>query len=230
MNSNTGCTQIELIYIIVNFGLAPKIVKYAKMNGITGSTVFLGKGTINNPILDFLALNEARKEIILMAAKKDIAYEALEHIAKKFNFDKRNHGIAFTTSIINLVGTCMIPCDNYIEQKGVEDSMYHAIFVVVDRGKGETVIEAATSAGSKGATIINARGSGIHETCTLFSMEIELEKEIVLIISENHLTESITSTISGQLEINKPGNGIIFIQNVNKAYGLHSKPSSLSTP
>ena len=92
---------------------------------------------------------------------------------------------------------------------------------VVDRGKAESVIEAAAEAGSKGGTIINARGSGIHETSKLFSMEIEPEKEIVLIISEKHLTETIAASINDHLGMNTPGNGIIFIQDVNKAYGLY---------
>ena len=47
------------------------------------------------------------------------------------------------------------------------------------------MIDAATAAGSKGGTVINAR-SGIHEEQTLF-MDIEPEKEIVLIISDKRV-------------------------------------------
>ena len=35
--------------------------------------------------------------------------------------------------------------------------MYKAIFTVVDRGKGENVMDAAKSAGARGGTIINAK-------------------------------------------------------------------------
>ncbi|WP_332842404.1 P-II family nitrogen regulator [Paraclostridium sp. AKS81] len=52
-------------------------------------------------------------------------------------------------------------------------------------------------------------------------MEIEPEKEIVLIISPSNLTDSIVSSIRDELKINEPGNGIIFVQDVNKAYGLY---------
>lgn len=99
--------------------------------------------------------------------------------------------------------------------------MYNAIFVVVDRGKAEAVIDAATKAGSRGATIINARGSGIHETSTLFSMAIEPEKEIVMILAQVSLTESIVSIIHERLHIDEPGQGILFTLDVNKAYGLY---------
>lgn len=212
--------EFELLWVIVNFGLGSKVIKIAKENGVSGGTIILGKGTINNRILEFLALSDIRKEIVLMISEKTIASKALEILNKEFDFKKPNYGIAFTTPVICILGARSCKCEYNKERRGVENSMYNAIFVIVDKGKGEEVIEAATKVGSKGGTIINARGSGIHETCKLFSMEIEPEKEIVLILSENHLTEPIASSIRNQLQIDEPGKGIIFIQNVNKVYGL----------
>lgn len=52
-------------------------------------------------------------------------------------------------------------------------------------------------------------------------MEIEPEKEIVLIISETGLTQRIAESIRRDLKLDEPGNGIIFIQSVNKTYGLY---------
>ena len=98
--------------------------------------------------------------------------------------------------------------------------MYRAIFTIVDRGRAEYVMEAATQAGAKGGTIINARGSGIHETNKLFSMEIEPEKEMVMVLSEKDSVDSIVSSIRQKLDIDEPGKGIIFVQDVSKAYGL----------
>jgi len=106
------------------------------------------------------------------------------------------------------------------ETRGVNDNMYKAVFTVVDRGKAELVMDAAKKAGARGGTIINARGSGIHETSKLFSMEIEPEKEIVLILCKSDMTNNIVDAIRRELEIDKPGNGIIFVQPVDETYGL----------
>ena len=81
-------------------------------------------------------------------------------------------------------------------------------------------MDAANEVGAKGGTIINARGSGIHETNKLFSMEIEPEKEMVMILSEKSVVDSIVSSIRKKLDIDKPGKGIIFVQEVSRAYGL----------
>jgi len=220
--------ELELIYTIVNFGLGSKIIKFAKHNGILGATVFLGKGTIKNRILEFFDLTDIRKEIVIMISEKLIAYDVLEKLNKEFHFNKPNHGIAFSIPVLKLLGARSFSCDetnssinDINESRGAENRMYNAIFTIVDKGKAESVIETATKAGSTGGTIINARGSGIHETQKLFSMEIEPEKEIVLILAKKEITDAIVSSIRKELQIDEPGNGIIFIQAVNKAYGLY---------
>ncbi|HWQ59156.1 MAG TPA: P-II family nitrogen regulator [Clostridia bacterium] len=213
--------SVELIVAIVNFGSASKLVKEIKKHGVTGATVTLGRGTVGNHLMDFLGLSDIRKEIVFMAAERETAFAALEAIDREFEFRKPNHGIAFTLSVCGVVGAKSIPCDSAREQKEAEQSMYHIITTIVDKGKAEDVIEAATKAGSKGGTIMNARGSGIHETSRLFSMEIEPEKEIVLILSEAHATEAIVASIRRELEIDKAGNGIIYVQNTGKTYGIY---------
>ncbi len=181
----------------------------------------LGKGTVNNRILDFFGITDIRKEIVLMVADKKTATKTVTKLDKDFKFEKPNHGIAFTTFVCDVIGASCCKNDNLKEGRGVDNTMYQAIITIVDKGKAEYVINAANAAGSKGGTIINGRGSGIHETAKLFSMEIEPEKEIVLILSKRERTESIINSIREQLKIDDPGKGIIFIQDVNKTYGLY---------
>lgn len=221
MSNSSEITDFELVCIIVDFGLGSKVLQTAKKSGITGGTVLLGKGTIKSRLLEFLALTDVRKEIIIMVSNKTTIKYALEQLDKKFKFSKPNHGIAFTTPVGHVIGASSCKSENLKEGRGVENIMYHAITVIVEKGNAEEVIDAATEAGSKGGTIINARGSGIHETSKLFSMEIEPEKEIVLILSEKESTEKIVSSIREKLKIDEPGNGIIFIQDVANTYGLY---------
>ncbi len=212
--------ELELIYAVVNSGLGSKVLKTAKHNGIKGGTILLGKGTVKNRVLEFLDLGDIRKEIVMMVCEKEAAYNVMDVLNKEFHYYKPNHGIAFSIPVLNLVGTRRYEEKIMKNSKGEGNTMYQAIFTIVDRGKAEAVIEAAEKAGSKGGTIINGRGSGIHETNVLFSMAVEPEKEIVLILSEDNLTEAIVASIRKELKIEEPGNGIIFVQDVNKTYGL----------
>ncbi len=211
----------ELICFIVNHGLGSKIVKYGKQNGVSGGTIFLGKGTIKNKVLMFLELYDIRKELVFIIADKTTAFNAMEKISEEFKLSKPNHGIAFS---IPISAICGAHCSNYnYEERGMTDTMYNSIFVVVDKGRAEDVIDAAVKAGSTGGTIINARGSGVHETSRLFSMDVEPEREIVLILSEVEKTQGIVESIRVGLNMDAPGNGVIFVQDVSKVYGLYKK-------
>lgn len=215
MSSNAEMPEYEMVQVIVNFGLGSKVLQTAKKCGISGGTVMLGKGTTKNRLLD------SRKEIVLMVSDKKTIRQAIEHLDLKLKFSKPHHGIAFTTSVGQVVGAKSWKCDHINEGRGADNSMYQAITVIVEKGNAEYVIDAASEAGSKGGTIINARGSGIHETSKIFSMDIEPEKEVVMILSEIKSTDAIVSSIRKKLKIDEPGNGIIFIQDVNKTYGLY---------
>ena len=221
MFSDDMISDIELIYIVVNPGVGSKVLHFAKEQGIKGGTVFLGKGTVHNSIMNFLALNDERKEIVLMGADTETADRVIDLLDKKLQFEKPNHGIAFTTNVFEIAGTRCYRCDAVREKRGVNNKMYQLIITIVKKGKAADVIDVAAKAGSKGGTIINARGSGIHETSKLFSMDIEPEKEIVMILSASENTDNIIDSLRKQLNIDEPGNGIIFTQNVNKVFGLY---------
>jgi nitrogen regulatory protein PII len=213
--------DFELISVIVNFGMASKILKTSKKYGIHGGTITLARGTANNRIWDYLGLSDVRKEILYMVADKETAYRTLDHVNTEYKLNKPNHGIAFTTSISATMGIRMSECNNVKVERGEDNTMYQVINIIVEKGKAEDVIEAAIVAGSKGGTIVNGRGSGLHETSKLFSMDIEPEKEIVIILSEIDMTDSIVSSIREKLKIDEPGKGIIFVQDVNKTYGIY---------
>ena len=222
MNNNM-IFEYELVCLIINFGQASKSLKIAKNNGINGGTILLARGTAKNTLLEFLGLNDIRREVVLMIANKNNTDKALKEIENALKLKKPNHGIAFTIPVSNFLG-----CGDYdfslkSEKRSENKNMFNSVFTIVDKGKGELVMEVATQAGATGGTIINARGSGIHETSKIFNMEIEPEKEIVLILSKISETEKIVTEIREKMEIDKPGNGIIFVQDVNKTYGLRDK-------
>lgn len=221
MSDTMNTPSFELIFAIVNHGMGSRLLHRAKEHGIHGGTIFLGKGTVRNAFLNFLSLYDEQKEIVLMGADRKTAAEALGKLDREFQFAKPHHGIAFTTSICSIAGSDSYQCEEPKAERGADKPMYQSIIAIVDRGRAEDVIEAATAAGSKGGTIINARGSGVHETSKLFNIDIEPEKEMVMILSRKDATDAIISSIRERLDLSQPGNGIIFIQDVNQVYGIY---------
>lgn len=220
MDMDTKASDLALLFVIVNAGMATRVVCTAKRQGMGGGTIFLGTGTVKNSILEFLELADVRKEMILMGGTRRTVYAAMDKICTEYKLHKPHHGIAFVMAVQAIVGSKCSDTQTIQQEKEAGQVMYQLITIVVDKGRAEDVIDAATKAGSKGGTIVNARGSGIHETSKLFSMEIEPEKEIVLILSEWQQTSAIVQNIREELQIEEPGNGIIFVQTVENAFGI----------
>lgn len=220
---NNQTSTFELIYIIVNFGLGSKVLKLAKKNGIKGGTVVIGKGTVKHDLLNFFSLYDERKEIVMIGSDSVTANIVIDKVYKHFKMNKPNHGIIFTIKMNQVVGSSQYQKPVKPIKRSEKHMEYQVIVTIVNRGSAQDVIEVANEAGSRGGTIINARGSGTHETSKIFNMEIEPEKEMVMILSRKDITDKIVENIRVKLELDKPGKGILFIQDVHQAYGIYEE-------
>ena len=210
--------QFECIYVIVHHGLGSKILKFARNNGIFGGTIFFGTGTVKNFWLDLFELSQSEKEIVIMVAERGYAFRFMKLLGDELEMNKKNHGISFSIPVKGFTGGK--------HQKDIEvgeevESMYNAITVVVNKGQAERAMEIAQDAGAKGGTIINARGAGRNESSKIFLMDVEPEKEVLLMIVEKEKTEAVASVINRELKLDEHGNGIMMVQDVTKAYGLY---------
>ena len=212
--------EFSLICCVVNNGDADKAMERARKYGVRGGTVSIGRGAVHSRLLEILGLDEVRKEIVTMIVENELASRAMKGISTDMMFHKPHHGIAFSIPVSEFTGS-RNELDDNSETNEVRGTMYNAIYAVVDRGSAEDVIEAANKAGARGATIVNARGAGVHEAQTLFHMQISPEKEEVFIITARERKDGIVAAIRERLKIDEPGNGVLFVMDVNEAYGLH---------
>jgi nitrogen regulatory protein PII len=98
---------------------------------------------------------------------------------------------------------------------------FDLIVIIVKKGLSEKVVNAAQLVGAKGSTVINGRGSSVHETTRILGVPIEPEKEIILIVVEDKDTNKILNEIVDKADLNKPGVGIGFVLDVEKVIGIH---------
>ena len=211
-----------MLCCVVSVGAASRVLKVARKYKVHGGTISIGHGTIQNRLLEFLKLNEERKEIVTMIVESELAAYALNGIGKEMRFDKPHHGIAFSLPVRQFIGH-----KNIVEKKSGSGAMnkqkYQIIYVIVDRGRAEDVIAAAGKGGARGGTIINARGAGVHEVRKVFSIEIEPEKEEVFIIVKEEIKDAVVESIRADMRIDEPGTGILFVVDLNEVYGLHEE-------
>ena len=87
----------------------------------------------------------------------------------------------------------------------------------------DSVVDTAKKAGATGATIIPARGTGIHEAKSFFGLSLEAQTDIILFLVEEHLVIKILDCIKEAGEFHKPGTGIAFVVPVEHVVGLESQ-------
>lgn len=210
--------HLEMLVVIVEHNKASKVLHLADEKGVTASVAMLGRGTASRTIFDYLGLNDKKKAVLMLFGKTEEITDLADYLVEKLEMDKPNHGIAYIESAFNVFGTE----DNANGSENIKrgETMYNAIYTIVEKGNADDVIEAAQKAGSRGGTVMHARGSGSEEARKVFNMLIEPEKEIVLIISEEAKTKDIVESIRKETQIEEEGKGIIFVTNVAQTYGL----------
>ncbi|HHX10782.1 MAG TPA: P-II family nitrogen regulator [Firmicutes bacterium] len=211
-----------LFWSILDFGKGRKMFHIYRNLGGDKGIIFLGRGTVSSDMLNLLGILDTRKEIFLGLVDETMEEVLYDEAIKQLGLNKPHRGIAFSTPVkyvwSRVNGSQTISPRE--DKKGVNDLDYEAIFVVVNKGSKDEVLEAAKSAGSTGGTIIHGRGALSRDKQTLFNIQIEPEKDIILIVSRTDKTDAIVDAISDALDIDKPGAGIIFVMDITRAEGL----------
>ena len=106
---------------------------------------------------------------------------------------------------------------------------FKLILAFVEDSETPAVLEAAREAGATGSTVINqARGEGIVKSKTFFGLTLETQRDVILLLVEEHMSRSILETIAkaGNFD-EKPGNGIAIQIDVEDAVGIRHQVEAL---
>ncbi|MDH3578033.1 MAG: P-II family nitrogen regulator [Gammaproteobacteria bacterium] len=99
---------------------------------------------------------------------------------------------------------------------------FKLIVAFVEDTKTDEIMQAAREAGATGCTVItNARGEGIKESKTFFGLTLTTQRDVVLLLVEQHLSRDILEHIGDVGEFDKkPGTGIAVLIDVEDAVGV----------
>jgi len=107
---------------------------------------------------------------------------------------------------------------------------FKLIIAFVEDSKTDDIMEAAREAGATGCTVIgNARGEGIKEHKTFFGLTLATQRDVVLLLVEQHLSRHILEHIGEVGEFDaKPGTGIAVLIDVEDAVGVLHQTEELT--
>lgn len=101
----------------------------------------------------------------------------------------------------------------------MSNSSLRALYIVVNTGFAEQIVEIVRSNGSSGATVINARGiSSTHKE--IMGISNDAEKEIILTITPVEIAVKIMNAVKQYAGFRSEAQGICFALPVTKTVGI----------
>lgn len=213
-------SNLMMVCSIVEREQGSHILAISREVGATGGTIFQGRGSVKDRFLNLLGIDERRKEICMTIMPESMESSFYETLQTHTNFKKPGTGIVFSIPLKDVLGINQLPKKSQTFKEGDKRMSTDAIFIIVDDGLAQDVMHVAKENGATGGTVIHARGSGTHEHEKLFNMDIEPEKEIILILTKTENTTGIIEAINKAFEIDKPGHGVIFVIETTRTLGL----------
>jgi nitrogen regulatory protein PII len=107
---------------------------------------------------------------------------------------------------------------------------FKLIVAFVEDSSTQAVLDASRRAGATGSTVISqARGEGVEKSKTFFGLTLETQRDVVLLLVEEHLSRTILETIAETAGFDqKPGSGIAFQVDVEDAVGIDHQVRKLA--
>lgn len=233
--------QCYLQLVIVNKGKSAQLISRVRQCHCPGNITIPARGTAHSDVLDLLGLEKREKEIMLSFVREEDAFTSLQSIRRTLNLDRPGHGIAFQCPIglklglKSLFGHCDVllqetdsknPVSEWPEwseeelKEGIIEDNHRLLFIVVPQGHVDDLVEKARTAGAVGGTILHGKGFGVHDASLLFGIQIEPEKEVLLLLVRQAVCEKIVRTLVEKGRLSEPGRGVCFVLPVERVTGL----------
>ena len=90
-----------------------------------------------------------------------------------------------------------------------------ALFIIVNAGFSAMAMEIARAEGTKGATIINARGEGARQQ-SIMGITVDAEREMILCLIDSATADKVMAAIKEKAGRDSPANGICFTMPIER--------------
>lgn len=97
---------------------------------------------------------------------------------------------------------------------------YELIICIVNTGFTDIVMDAAKEEGARGGTVIHARGTANKEAEQFFSITVQPDKEIVMILVPKDIKDKVLHSIYQSAGLKSAGQGIAFSMSVDDVVGI----------
>lgn len=230
----TTYTPGKLLITIVTRDQGETVMAVAKRAGARGGTIMLGRGSMDNHLLQMLGLDTLELDVVFTLLSHAETPAVLAGLQADSRCLKMARGMAMCLDVggilrhvTNPSGLTAATTPNLEAESAAMSSnaSHELISVIVNAGYADDIMVAARKAGAPGGTVINARGTGKEEDLKFFGIAIVPEKEFIMILVPKDRADEILEAVKNVSCLNKPGIGIAFCMDVERFIPLGKRPA-----
>lgn len=193
-----------------------------------------GQGTAPSEIMDIFGLRGGHQLLTAAILPKFFVSHVIDTLKERIAFHKRGGGIAVTVPVIGLQHHIfqLMNEENraMIEEKlkGVEKEMkdmkgkseYIAVWVSVNSGYSDEVVDAARKAGAKGGTVMKGRRRNSEHVSRHFGIAMQEEQDFVMIVIPREKKSEVMSAIAESCGLGTEAHGVVLSLPVDEVIGI----------
>ena len=209
--------SMKLIISIVERGRGAAMLKLYRSRQVVLHLQCPGTGTATSEIMDILGLGSSEKDMVFSLTTAWGAERLLYDLDKDLRGSTGTTGLVFTVpmnGLSNLVANlAAYPLENQKRTNGGEHQMERTenslIVVACNRGCTDDVMVTAKKAGARGGTVIKARLAGLEEMEKAYDLDLQEEKEIVLIVVPTELRNPLMDALNAEHGLRTPSQSVL---------------------
>ena len=102
----------------------------------------------------------------------------------------------------------------------MSDKQYQVIVCIVNNGFADEAMDAARAVGARGGTVMSARGTANIEAEKAFQIQIQPEKEMIMILVSENIKEDVMHALYRSVGTHTPAHGIAIAMPVDGVVGI----------
>lgn len=201
--------------------------KIYKDLGLKVSLTMMGRGTATRAHLSRLGLSLTEKVVLATVADRETAAKLIRETKLKLYIDIPGNGIMVSVPIKSVGGVQTLeqmsghkPEPGERPEKPELKFDYELIYVILNEGHSDEVMDAARPAGATGGTVLAAKGTGIARPEKFRGLFLADEKEVLLIVARASNKAEIMRSIIEKAGTQTPAGAICFSLPVTQVAGL----------
>lgn len=210
--------RIVMMLSILGRGRGKQFIEMLNNKGIRYHVQSVGYGTASSEMMGILGLGSNDKDVVISFATDETVSTFVKEYSDGIESAARFGGIMMVmklSAINRMSAELLSKADKTNTEKGNDEKMknehkYYVIFITVNQGFSDEVMETARRAGSTGGTVIRGRLAGAERFEAVGDAEtLQDQKEIITILAPETNYADIMDAVNKEYGLMSKANGIV---------------------